>query len=127
MNNPTLPGLPEIDPSRERDIQQVRGYKRLRARAHARRTDPETSHKAAASVENLTSKQAAILEMLRMGPACDSEIYDRLWKAGYKMSDSGARTRRDELVERGLVEFADRYVTLKSGSRSRVWQLLVRD
>lgn len=122
MNGPMLPGTPEPDPMQNQHI-NVRGYKRTRARA--RRTDPETSHEAAASVENLTSKQAAVLEMLRLyGPACDEVIYDRLWKDGYKMSPSGARTRRDELVDMKKVEWAGNYATMRSGRKAMVWQVI---
>jgi len=106
-DTPMLPGWPEMEPV-----------------AHARRTDPETSHEAAASVTNLTSKQAAVLEILRNGgPMCDEQIFDALWDSGFKMSPSGARTRRSELVDRGLVEFSGDYLTLKTGRRSRVWQV----
>lgn len=120
IDRPMLPGLPEPEPI-DRSHINVRGH--LRARAHARRTDPETSHEAAESVTNLTSKQAAVLEMLKnSGPMCDEQIFDALWDAGFKMSPSGARTRRDELVGQGLLEFSGRYVTLRSGRRSRVWK-----
>lgn len=72
----------------------------------ARATDPETSHKAAASVTDVTAKQAAVLDVLRhYGPLTDEQIrnYHRA-KAYPWQSDSGLRTRRKELVELGKVE-----------------------
>mgnify|MGYP001602556691 CR=1 FL=1 len=124
IDGPMLPGLPEIE-RREVDHINVRGYKRARARvrAYARRIDPETSHEAAASVTGLISKQAAVLEVLRKyGPMCDEAIFDALWRENYKMSPSGARTRRSELVDAGKVEWVGGQVTMRSGRRARVWR-----
>jgi hypothetical protein len=71
----------------------------------ARATDPETSHEAAASVQHITAKQRAVLDILTTyGPLTDEEIrnYHRAKKYPYQ-SDSGLRTRRHELVELGKV------------------------
>lgn len=120
LNRPMLPGLPDPEPV-DLSYINVRGYRRTRARA--RRTDPETSHEAAASVTGLTSKQAAVLEVLRKyGPMCDEAIFDALWRENYKMSSSGARTRRSELVDAGKVEWVGGQVTMRSGRRARVWR-----
>lgn len=78
--------------------------------ATARLTDPATSHMAAASIttEAITRTQAAILEILET-PKTDEQILDRyrhrvkqgIWSP---VSESGLRSRRAELVARGLVE-----------------------
>lgn len=72
-------------------------------RATARHTDPVTSHIAAASVGDLRPHQALVLSVLRDadGPLTDEEVF---LKVDGSMSVSGARTRRSELVEMGLVE-----------------------
>lgn len=76
----------------------------------ARHSDPPTSHAAAASVRNLTAKQAAVLEVIRGSflPISDEkliELYDReaRFMRAPPQSDSGIRTRRAELVDAGLV------------------------
>lgn len=80
--------------------------------AHARRTDPGTSHEAAASLtpKALTASQVAVLCLLayKARPMADEE-----WMAHYTARDvpfevpaqspSGLRSRRAALVERGFV------------------------
>lgn len=105
IQHPLLPGLLPMEPV-----------------AHARRGDPESSFESAMSISDLTGKQQIVLEILRGGgPMCDEQIYDALWDAGYRMSPSGARTRRAELVNRGLVRFSGKHCILKSKRRSRIW------
>ena len=97
--------------------------------AHARKTDPPESHDAAGSVSDLTGKQDAVLKLIRRFPGmADPGII-----AGYQMrskenpdefppqSESGIRTRRHELVEKGLVEKAGT-ITLTSGRRGSIWK-----
>lgn len=93
--------------------------------AHARATDPETSHAAAASIpsEKLRVSQQTILELLRLqGPMDDRTIGDV-----YNMldlpfqSESGLRTRRAELVRLGLVVDTGDRVVLPSGRKAIVW------
>lgn len=89
----------------------------------ARRTDPETSHEAAASVDpdKRTAIQENILRILRTyGPTSDVGIwhYDPL----HLGSPSGARTRRAELVAMGLVKDSGVRVVGPSGRKMIVWQ-----
>jgi DNA-binding Lrp family transcriptional regulator len=69
--------------------------------ALARSTDPITSHEAAASVRRISEQQNAILNALRqMGKATDLDLTAKLsWLA----SPQSVRSRRSELVRRGLV------------------------
>lgn len=74
---------------------------------HARTTDPRTSHSAAKSVKNLTLTQQGILKLLAV-PMTDEELVERYQlrsRAGMvpMASESGIRSRRHELAERGLV------------------------
>jgi predicted HTH transcriptional regulator len=88
----------------------------------ARSTDPITSHKAAASVKDISRKQKILLETLRShGPMTDEEIYARLIP-GF-MSASGARTRRKELVTAGLVIDAGYTRPNATGRDCRVWRV----
>lgn len=97
--------------------------------AHARPTDPHTSHEAARSVggDRLRASQQAVLAVLKHhGPSTDLllvELYDMLAAAGAQpvQSPSGIRSRRHELVEAGQVVDTGRRVKLPSGRRAIVW------
>lgn len=77
-------------------------------KAHARRSDPQTSHAAAASVVNLGRTKEMILAILRdSGPCTDEGIIEAFHRRTYPAitaSDSGIRTRRSWLVANGFVE-----------------------
>ncbi len=89
------------------------------AAARARNTDPGTSHKAAASVKNITETQARILNLLKIyGPMTDEEILSRLED---KLSPSGARSRRSELVAAGSVTDSGKKKLTRSGRHTIVW------
>lgn len=92
--------------------------------ARARRSDPSTSHAAAASVLDITATQEWVIRALRR-PTNDVELLARYrnFKKAPKASDSGIRSRRAELVERGAVQDTGERVTLDSGRRAIVWQL----
>lgn len=93
----------------------------------ARRTDPETSHEAAASVTDLRARQAAVLVALRhLGPSTDERLveqYPRIFPA-VPQSPSGLRTRRHELVAGGLVEWTGVKKVIASGRQARVWRAI---
>jgi len=91
--------------------------------APTRTEDPETSHKAAASVKNLTEARQTILDVLcNFGPQTDEQILKSLSKVGLKISASGARTRRDELCQMGLVRFSGSYGKTEAGRQCRIWE-----
>ena len=97
--------------------------------AHARATDPDTSHAAAASIDpdRLRASQRAVLECLNEhGPLTDYMLFARYvtYRAvnGWpQQSPSGFRTRRRELVDAGLV-VSDGKLPLPSGRMSYVWR-----
>ncbi len=101
-------------------------------RAVARRTDPDTSHAAAASVKELTKKQKAVLAILRvltesMGGATDEQIADAYqtnlpWERLPEQSDSGLRTRRSELVRKGVVVDSGERRRNRAGRQCAVWK-----
>lgn len=115
-------------PARQPDVVTHMNVVR-RTRAKARRTDPVTSHEAAASVGDLTNAQQMILDALRHGPGTDEEIYERLphfAKRSRKpiISVSGARTRRRELVDAGLVEDSGQRKLTEAGRKTIVWRVI---
>lgn len=97
----------------------------------ARRTDPPTSHQAAASVKGLTKKQRAVLHLLsRIGPCTDRKLvaeYQRRYQVPVPQrpypgqTDSGIRTRRHELADKGLVRQHSEE-RLESGRMAATWR-----
>lgn len=88
-----------------------------------RYTDPQTSHDAANSVENLTVVKQHILKILKR-PRTDVELLEayRNLKTAPRASDSGLRTRRSELVDLGLVIDSGMRKQLESGRFAVVWE-----
>jgi hypothetical protein len=105
--------------------------------AHARTTDPDTSHEAAASLssEVIRRSQAEVLAMLTwQGPSTDAALvtaYGAHVAAGSNIlglrllpqSPSGIRTRRRELVEAGRVRDSGARVRMVSGRNAIVWEV----
>lgn len=92
--------------------------------AHARRTDPETSHEAAAIVtaRGLRNSQREILSLFtKYGRMTDKRLIKIAAEHGIKQSDSGIRTRRSELVAQGRVE--KKGTTEGPGPRHTIWGL----
>jgi hypothetical protein len=91
--------------------------------AHARRGDPRTSHDAARSLKYVTDAQSSIIDLFReFGPMTDEQVWERL-RGRILISPSGARTRRHELVEAGLlVDSGERARTL-ANRHTIVWRL----
>lgn len=88
-----------------------------------RLTDPETSRLAANSLtqEKLRESQLDIIWVLENhGPLTDEEIFARLPRI---QSQSGARTRRKELVDLGLVRDSGDRDRTASGRQTIVWEL----
>jgi hypothetical protein len=96
-------------------------------RAFARKSDPETSHDAADSVRNLTELQKVIQQILTLNKLTDEELVEFWPKIESqnpwlpKASPQSIRSRRKELVGKGLV-FAtrERRIT-KYGRKAIVW------
>lgn len=106
-----------------------RKAKTMTERAHARNTDPETSHAAAASLpdERLRRSQQAVYDVLQhCGPLTDVELIMQYQRYGGlpAQSESGIRTRRSELVRRGMVEWTGEKRRLVSGRQANVWVAL---
>lgn len=90
--------------------------------AHARTTDPATSHEAAAAVNKDHAKnlRRRVLQVLMAhGPIDDTRLCAFLVTEG---TPSGVRTRRNELVKAGMVRDTGRRVTLKTNRQAIVWE-----
>lgn len=89
---------------------------------NARTTDPQTSHTAADSVDNVTQTQAFILRVLKK-PRTDSQLIEayRKLKRAPLASESGIRSRRAELVTKGLVVDSGNRGLTPFNRKSIVW------
>lgn len=91
----------------------------------ARKSDPFTSFEAAGSVTNLGATKTAILALLATQALTDEQIVLAYRKmadlqiAPYA-SESGIRSRRNELVQAGLVEAVDVGKSY-SGRKALIW------
>jgi hypothetical protein len=91
------------------------------SKAHARNTDPETSHRAAEGILRLTERRAAVLETLRrIGPATDERL--AMAYRGIPQSPSGLRTRRSELCRMGLVRPTGRRGFMTTGNMADIYE-----
>ncbi len=94
-----------------------------------RSSDPETSREAAESIENLSTRQAHVLEACRtMGWYTLEALvnsYDRRWfgEQWTQQAPSGIRTRHKELVDRGLIVFTGGHGTSLAGRPARLWKV----
>lgn len=91
-------------------------------KAHARKTDGQTSRDAAASVQNISETQEQILGILRaLGPLTDEEIQSAF--VGY-CSPSGLRSRRAELVRLGKVRQNARKGLTAANRVCAIWEIV---
>jgi hypothetical protein len=94
----------------------------------ARRTDPATSHEAAASVD-LRDSHRAVADCFDAYVELTDEELLRVYRqrqVGHvypAQSDSGLRTRRRELVDLGVLENSGRKARMETGRMAIVWQL----
>ena len=88
------------------------------------RQDPETSFAAARSIDErrLSKTQALVLEALKAGPAIDEQIVFRVRERA-RVSAASVRSRRAELVRKGLVIDSGKRRPTEFGNLSIVWRL----
>lgn len=98
--------------------------------AHARPTDPITSHEAAESLtpEQIRRSEEAVYRVLReYGPCDDKDLikaYYRAVAAGFEhfQEESGIRTRRSDLAKKhGLVVDTGERIVRGRGRRAIIW------
>lgn len=115
--------------------EQTALFGEVASEAHTRRGDPWTSHEAARTltIDKLRESQRAVYDLFAIfGPmhheaavaTYDSVRRDHLWPP---QSDSGIRTRTNELVRAGLLRNSGRYVVVGGSGRARrhaiVWEV----
>src|SRR5262245_47539039 len=106
-------------------------FERADDEAHARNTDPWTSHAAAhlISPQDLRESQRAVFDCFTVnGPMhhqrlVETYAYDRVVTGWPLQSESGLRTRTHELVAVGLLRNSGNVVTLPSKRKSIVWEI----
>ena len=94
--------------------------------AHARGTDPETSHDAAAGIttNRLRESQKEVWALFRKyGPMDDRELVRLADKDGIRQSPSGLRTRRRELQTMGKVRDSGRSARYEGNRKHIIWEL----
>lgn len=98
--------------------------------AHARKSDPKTSHAAAARVRGLTTTQYFIMEIFEMNEGLtDDELiaaYNHSYRLVHPASDASIRSRRAELVY--ALQLRDTGVRRPSkyGEPATVWDIYGR-
>ena len=96
--------------------------------AVARHSDPETSWLAAKSILNIRQDQANVWLLLRKyGPLTDEGILDCMYGEDWRLSPSGCRTRRKELVDLGLVDAIEEEGSTALGNKCNIWRALSYD
>src|SRR5690606_23193997 len=83
---------------------------------------PGTSPEAAASVAHRPQARQASLQIVPERPRTDEEVYAGVVARGLRISVSGTRTRRRELVDAGLVEDSGQVKLTGAGRRTIVWR-----
>lgn len=90
----------------------------------ARTNDPLTSHAAAESIseETITATQEFILKALNR-PRTDVDLVEayRQFKLAPRATEQSIRSRRAELVRKGLVKDSGERIKLASGRYAIVW------
>lgn len=89
-----------------------------------RRFDPITSFQAAATVD-LTKGQKIVMSAFRVNNnMTDDELIAQVIDLKLKLSPSGCRSRRKELVELGLLRDSGAKAKTASGRQTIIWELI---
>lgn len=71
--------------------------------------------------DDISALQRRIHDLLSMASMTDEELCERI-RRETPLSDSGIRSRRAELVERGMVRASGRFALSHSGRRMIIWE-----
>jgi hypothetical protein len=97
----------------------------------SRRANPETSLEAHESVWCPSRVQSIILDIIcQHGPIADDQIARRYYQQAVRTGDvmpspESLRTRRSELVDKGLVEWSGLFTLTESLRRTREWSAVL--
>lgn len=93
-------------------------------RKMTRRTDPVTSYQAAASVD-LSKGQKIVMSAFRVrNSMTDDELIAQVQRLGLKLSPSGCRSRRKELVGMGVLRDSGVKELTASNRSTIVWEII---
>lgn len=92
----------------------------MNAEARSRHSDPDTSRQGPDSLR-MTENRSSVLKTLSRRPLTDIELVQAM---SSRMSASGARTRRSELVRMGLVKDSGRRKPGPTGRSHIVWEVV---
>jgi hypothetical protein len=108
---------------------QVEAFEAFEPREHARTTDPDTSHAAAAAARHdATLVQLRVTGIFGLHPEglTDEELvmlYQRAWPSGRSLeSRASARKRRSDLTRMGILYDSGERRVLTSGRKGIVWK-----
>lgn len=93
----------------------------MNATPHARGSDPDTSRQGPSQLQ-MTKSRKRVMQALQHRPLTDIELLQAPEIHG-KMSPSGARSRRAELVRMGIVQNSGKRRRCTSGRLHIVWEL----
>jgi hypothetical protein len=117
--NPVAPGLFE-----RRDAWAWERKEEIDARAHARATDPATSHEAAAKVGSSFDSMIDVLRILEaIGTGIDEAIVDAAPRMAVARTPQRIRSARADAERIEWVRHTGELQTTRAGGRSRVWEL----
>lgn len=98
--------------------------------AHARKSDPKTSHDAAARVRGMTTTQYFIMEIFAISEGLtDDELidaYNYSYRLIHPASDASIRSRRSELVTALQLRDTGARRASKYGDPATVWDIYGR-
>jgi hypothetical protein len=121
--------LPPVADNQQTLLDLPRARNRIDRQGRLHR-DPETSFQAAASqsTERVTAMQRAVYNTLQLArePLTDEVIVERVQRITWGAAASGIRSRRAELVRKGLLEIADHNGVTSHGQRCRRYQIARR-
>lgn len=96
--------------------------------AHARKSDPFTSHLAAATIMDATTLQIRIIQCFDSVPGglTDEQLvnlYNSMWGNSFPATESSIRSRRSELNHRGSIIDTGKTRNTKNGHKAIVWEI----
>jgi len=113
--------LDSVPAGLEESIVDLRAaVERMNQQAYARASDPKTSHQGPCSYR-MNQSRSDVLKTLKLRPLTDLELVQAM---SDKMSASGARSRRAELVRMGLVKNSGTRRRCSSGRLHSVWEVV---
>ena len=96
--------------------------------AHARKSDPFTSHLAAATIMDATTLQIRIIQCFEstVGGLTDEQlvnVYKAMWGNSFPATESSIRSRRSELHHKGAIVDTGKTRNTHNGHKAIIWEI----